>query len=138
VSFLSYGLFLLTNLQFGTLLQTLIGAEFTLLLGIGVYFLVEYTLQRRVPLLIALGVLAGLPLLFAVINQRSLEAILNALMAMVVLYSARFWFPSFAPYAKDAVGMHKEGKNRAWGLAFVAVATIINLAIYMFSATTNS
>ena len=46
---------------------SLITAPFFLFLGVGIFFLVEYTLQRRIPLLIAMGVLAGFPLLLSVL-----------------------------------------------------------------------
>jgi hypothetical protein len=115
-----------------------IGAVLPLLFGVGIFFLVERTLQRRVPLLIALGVLAGLPLLLSVLNRQMLTAIPNLLVAGVVLYSARFWFPSFAPFAKDAIGMDKDGRSRAWGRVFVVVLTIVNLAINLLQLRTNS
>ena len=140
VGYLSAGLSLLVNIPFGSLnevVPALLAAEVWLLFGIMLFFLVEFALQRRVPLLIALGVLAGLPLLFSVFNQGFLVAIFNALLSAAVLLTARFWFPSFGPYAKDAVGMHKDGKNRAWGRAFVAVATLINVGITLLMAQNN-
>jgi len=80
-------------------------------------------------LVIAFSVLAGLPLLLAALNGQLLVALPNLLIVAVVLYSGRFWFPSFAPFAKDAIGMDKDGKSKIWGRVFVLVSTIINLAI---------
>jgi hypothetical protein len=134
-------------------------APFFLFLGVGIFFLVERILQRRIPLLVALGVLVGLPLLISVLSWLILVVILGALygipqeslsmfnvlllaaipdvlVAVVILYKSRFWFPSFAPFAKDALGMDKEGRNRAWGRVFVVIATIVILAmrlLYLFS-----
>jgi len=95
------------------------GAGFKVLSGIGIFFLVEYTLRRRVPLLIALVVYTGL----------SLSIGASLLFMWVVLYIARFWFPSFTSYAEDAFGMGKGGKNKVWVRIFVAVAAIIYLAM---------
>ena len=131
VSLLSSGLLLLYTGQW-------IGAVLPLLFSIGIFFVVERALQRRVPLLIALGVLAGLPLLLSALNRQILTAIPDLVVAGVVLYSGRFWFPSFAPFAKDAIGMDKDGRSRAWGRVFVVVLTIVNLAINLFQLRTNS
>jgi hypothetical protein len=106
-----------------------ISALLPLLFGMGIFFLVERALQRKVPLVIAFSVLAGLPLLLAALNGQLLVALPNLLIVAVVLYSGRFWFPSFAPFAKDAIGMDKDGKSKIWGRVFVLVSTIINLAI---------
>jgi hypothetical protein len=106
-----------------------IGAILPLLGAVGIFFLVERALQRKVPLVIALGVLAGLPLLLAVLNRQITAVIPDLLIAGVVLYNGRFWFPSFAPVAKDAIGMDKDGRSKAWGRVFVIVFTIVNLAI---------
>jgi hypothetical protein len=131
VSLLSGGLLLLyTGPQ--------IGAMLPLLFGVGIFFLVERALQRRIPLLIAFAVLAGLPLLLSLLNRQVLPAITNLLVAGVILYSARPWFPSFAPFAKDALGMDKDGRSRTWGRVFVVVLTIVNLAIYLLQLRTNS
>jgi len=115
------------------LLQLYIGAWISalppLLIGVGIFFLVERTLQRKVPLVIAFSVLAGLPLLLAALNGQLLVALPNLLIVGAVLYSGRFWFPSFAPFAKDAIGMDKDGKSKLWGRVFVIVSTIINLTI---------
>jgi hypothetical protein len=122
VSLLSTGLLLLyTGPQ--------IGAVLPLLFGAGIFFLVERTLQRRILLPVAFGVLAGLPLLLGALNRQIPAAMLNLLVAAAVLYSARFWFPAFAPFAKDSIGMDKAGSGRTWGLVFVVVLTIANLAI---------
>ncbi len=108
--FLGNGLYRLTEQQFGAGLQVLS--------GIGLFFLVEYALQRRVPLLIALGVDAGI----------SLFSGYSWLFMVVILYIARPWFPSFASHAKDALGMGKVGKNKTWDRIFVAVVTLVYLA----------
>ena len=115
-----------------------IGAALPLLFGVGIFFVVERALQRRVPLLIALGVLAGLPLLLSALNGQIFTAISNLLVAGVVLYSARFWFPTSAPFAKDAIGIDKDGRSRAWGRVFVVVLTIVNLAINLLQLRNNS
>ncbi len=115
-----------------------IGAVLPLLFGAGIFYIVERALQRKVPLLIALSVLAGLPLLLAVLNGQMLAAIPNLVVAGVVLYSGRFWFPSFAPFAKDAIGMDSDGRSRRWGRMFVVVLTIINLAISLLQLRANS
>jgi hypothetical protein len=130
-SFLSNGLLLLyTGPQ--------IGAVLPLLFAVGIFILVERALQRRIPLLVALGVLAGLPLLLAALAGQTLLAIPNLLLVGVVLYGARFWFPSFVPFAKDAIGMDKDGKSRAWGRVFVVAITIVTLAINLLQLRTNS
>ena len=113
-------------------------AVLPLLFGAGIFFLVERALQRKVPLLIALGVLAGLPLLLAALNGQTLLAIPNLLVVGVVLYGARFWFPSFAPFAKDAIGMDKDGRSRSWGRVFVVVITIVTLVINLLQSRTNT
>jgi TIR domain len=115
-----------------------IGAVLPLLFAVGIFFLVERALQRRVPLLIAFGVLAGLPLLLAALNGQTLLALPNLLVVGVVLYGARFWFPSFVPFAKDAIGMDKDGRSRAWGRVFVVAITVITLAISLLQLRTNS
>lgn len=130
-SFLSTGLLLLYAAQW-------IGALFPLLFGVGIFFVVERALQRRVPLSIALGLLAGLPLLLAVLNGQTLAAIPNLLVVGVVLYSGRFWFPSPAPFVKDSLGMDRDGKSRAWGRVFVVVLIIVNLAISLLQLQNNS
>jgi hypothetical protein len=106
-----------------------IGALPPLLFGIGIFFLVERTLQRKVPLLVAFGVLAGLPLLLAALNGQLPVALPNLVVAGAVLYGGRFWFPSSAPSAKDAIGMDKDGRSKVWGRVFVVASTIISLAI---------
>jgi hypothetical protein len=115
-----------------------IGAVLPLLFGAGIFFIVERTLQRRIPLLIALGVLAGLPLLLSALNGQVRNAIPDLLVAGVVLYRARFWFPSFAPFAKDIIGMDKDGRSRAWGRVFVIVITILTVVIKLLQLRTNS
>jgi len=115
-----------------------IGAVLPLLFAVGIFFLVERALQRRVPLLVASGVLAGLPLLLAALDGQTLLAIPNLLVVGVVLYGARFWFPSIVPFAKDAIGMDKDGRSRTWGRVFVVAITIITLAINLLQLQTNS
>jgi hypothetical protein len=130
VSFLSTALLGLYSGQW-------IGAVLPLLFGVGIFYLVERSLQRRVPLLIAFVVLAGLPLLLSALNGQILATIPDLLVAGVVLYSGRFWFPSFAPFAKDAIGMDKDGKSKAWGRVFVIVLTIVTVAIKLLQLRTN-
>jgi hypothetical protein len=129
VSFLSSGLLQLYS-------GSWISAVLPLLFGAGTFFLAERALQRRIPLLIALGVLAGLPLFLSTLNGRILSAIPDLVVAGVVLYSGRFWFPSFAPLAKDAIGMDKDGKSKLWGRVFVLVLTIVNVVINLLQLRT--
>ena len=131
VSFLSTGLLALYIGQW-------LAALLPLLFGVGIFFVVERAIQRRVSLPIALGVLAGLPLILSALNGQILTALPDLLVAGVVLYSGRFWFPSSAPFAKDAIGMDKDGKSRVWGRVFVVVLTIVNLAINLLQLRTNS
>lgn len=130
VSFISTGLLLLYAAQW-------LGALLPLFFGAAIFIVVERALQRRVPLSLSLGLLAGLPLLFAVLNGQTLAAIPNLLVAGVVLYSGRFWFPAPAPYAQDSLGMDKDGKSRAWGRVFVVVLIIVNLAISLLQSSNN-
>jgi len=130
VGFLDGGLILLLNRSWPD-------AILRIVLGFGIFFLVERALQRRVPWLVALGVLAGLPLI-SVFYGQFFAAILNLLVTVVVLYRARAWFPSFAPLAKDALGVGKDVRSRTWGRVFVAVATLINLVIYLLSMRSGS
>lgn len=106
-----------------------VGALVPLLLGLVLFFLTERTLERRVPLVGAMALLGGLPLLFAALNQQTQLALPNILLVAWVLYGGRFWFPSFAPSATDAIGMDKDGKTRRWGRIFVAITILINLTI---------
>jgi hypothetical protein len=115
-----------------------IGAVLPLLFGIGTFFLLERALQRKVPVLIAFAVLAGLPLLFAALNGQLLVALPNLAVVGVVLYSGRFWFPSFAPLAKDAIGMDKDGRSKVWGRVFMIAVIIITLVINLLQLRTNS
>ncbi len=115
-----------------------IGAVLPLFFGAGIFFLTERTLQRRVPAVVALGVLAGLPLLLAALNGQPAAAYPNLLLVGVVLYNGRFWFPSAAPLAKDAIGMDKDGKSKMWGRVLVIVLTIVNFIISLLPLWTNS
>jgi len=130
VSFLSNGLLRLYIGQWA-------GAVVTLLIGAGIFFLVERSLQRKVPLLIVFSVLVGLPFFLSALTGQILASVPDMLVAGVVLYSGRFWFPSFAPFAKDAIGMGKDGKSKAWGRVFVVVATIVNLTINLLKLWAN-
>lgn len=122
-------------------------APFVLLIAIGIFFLVEHVFQRRIPLLIASSVLAGLPLIFSVpvvvfgdnlppaqwgdawINM--VTSVVGSLIALVILYRSRFWFPSFAPIAKDAIGVDRKGEHKIWGRVFVVITTIALLAFQL-------
>jgi hypothetical protein len=110
------------------------GALVPLLFGIGTFFLVERSLQLKVPALTAFGVLAGLPLLFAALNGQLLVSLPNAVIVGAVLYSGRFWFPSFTPPAKDAIGMDKDGRSKVWGRVFIIAVIVITLAITLLNS----
>lgn len=114
-----------------------LGAVLPLFFGVGLFFLTEHALQRRVPVLTALGVLAGLPLLLAALNGQLFSALPNLLVVGIVLYNGRFWFPSAAPLAEDAIGMDKDGKSKAWGRVFVIVLVVVNLLINLLQLQTN-
>ncbi|MFN8382186.1 MAG: toll/interleukin-1 receptor domain-containing protein [Anaerolineales bacterium] len=109
-----------------------------LLFGIVTFFAVERSLQRKIPALIAFGVLAGLPLLFAALNGQLLVALPNAAIVGAVLYSGRFWFPAFSPLAKDALGMDKDGRSKAWGRVFIIAVIIITVVFNFLKVRPNS
>jgi hypothetical protein len=72
------------------------------------------------------------------LNGQFLVALPNAVIVGAVLYSGRFWFPAFAPLAKDAIGMDKDGKSKVWGRVFIIIVIIITLVINVLQMRANS
>ncbi|HLO33055.1 MAG TPA: toll/interleukin-1 receptor domain-containing protein [Anaerolineales bacterium] len=99
---------------------------FLLACGMGLFVLVERALQRRVTFRVAFGVLVGPGLVTAIFTGQYFTFIPFLLMAWAVFHTGRYWFPSKAPVAGDAVGMDAAGLIKRWGRVIVAVVAVFS------------